>query len=126
MAANVRHRLASLLALLRSPLAGCALLLVGSCLNPQPDPYPQAAGDTPSTAQTAPYNPNAGSTSASDQAGGGMNAAVTPTANSGAPMAQTPPPAAAPNAQPGGAGEADAGVVEPDGGEPDAAPAANL
>jgi hypothetical protein len=125
VASNVRHRLASPLVRLRSPLAGCVLLLIGSCLNPQPDPYPQAADNPPSASQAAPGNPN-DSSAIGAQSGAGTNDAVMPSASSGAPPSQTPPQPAAPAAQPGGASEPDAGVIEPDGGEPDAAPPANF
>jgi len=122
----VRPRPASPLALLRSPLVWWALLLVGSCLNPQPDPFPQAAGTAPGADRNAPSNPNGNDTFAGDESGATMSTAPAPAAGSGTPEVQTAPvPVALPPAAPGASGELDAGVPEPDGGQPDAAPAVN-
>jgi hypothetical protein len=119
----VRPRPVFPFALLRSPLVWCALLLVGSCLNPQPDPFPQAAGSTPGGERNGPNDSNA---FAGDQPGPSVESAPSPTAAAGAPESQPPAPQSAPApVAPGAGAERDAGVPEPDGGQPDAATPVN-
>jgi len=118
--ADVRSR-SAFPVLRRSPLGWWALLLlVGSCLNPQPDSFPQA-DDEHGARQNNPLDAN-GTTAVVDQPpSAAANGTPVPSASEAAPQAQAPlapmsPPAAA---QPQG-GDFDAGAPPPDAGEPDA------
>ncbi|MEO8182556.1 MAG: hypothetical protein ABI895_27305 [Deltaproteobacteria bacterium] len=123
MSLHVRARLASLLGLRRRLVAGSvALLCAGSCLNPQPDPFPQRAGSSPAEGDS-----NASMDGVEQAQPGAATAAPPRPVNSGSegtPAIMAAPPSAPPPAQPGGG--QDAGAPPPvDGGAPDANPPAN-
>jgi hypothetical protein len=97
------------------------LLLVGSCLNPQPDSFPQGAADNaPASQPSNPRDAN-GTTAVVDQPPRAPASGTPgPSANEAAPQAQAPlAPMSPAGAQPEG-GDFDAGVPPPDAGEPDA------
>ena len=97
--------------------AAAAILLAASCLNPQPDDFPQANADSPSSERATQGPADIRPVGAADH----NPAPQAPITNSGA----TPPAASAPGEAPANASptvEADAGAPAADGGLPDATP----